>query len=812
MIKYTSTEVLIDRKEELKLVKTALDAITRGEASQATVLEFYGLAGIGKTVLLQENKRQCQQADIPFAWADLASMGIMEEGAPARLVDHIMRQLEVQGFTLPIALSVAQDAFWRGCAEDFGDNKTHKLQTLTREFVCYLKSILIRPQPLTLILDTTDACSEDFLMWLSRDVLGPLAGYGGLLVIFAGRACIEGWDSEIGRMRQKYPLRPFTVEETEAHLQHLPKGAKYAPAAPEVQKLTHGHPYSNEAVVSGLNELGVATAQVAESRMELARHLREAVIEKYIMGELESWLRSLLEVVGIPRRFDGYALKTLISQFLPELDGSRPMQYYIARIADLVGTKLVSYEEGYRVDKLLRRMQGTYLAILEPERFMALHESMAKWYKEQLQAKPGPEVKLMAERVYHLAQTLWVRREQGESIDMIEELSRAVQQDLAEHFVRSDEIDEIKTMELVDALQKDEELKMILLSPGLRGLVAIVEQFVHKPVTFEKVYLTITKEAGRQLEISLALPDQPVVPAELVNVETWPELKEVREDLNGIGLLMYGLYLPDMIQQRLRAVRSAVQIITNHADVPWELMHDGQDFLCLRVPVGRMPKMVRASRRNPYERKGKLRFLLIGDPTNDLPAARAEVEQIADLLGDVIAPTILIGNAATSLRFLKQMATKEYDVIHYAGHAYFDRHQPRNSGLVLANEKKVLAQEIERVLRGRPLVFLNACEAGRGESEMRFIGSYTEGMAISFLLGGALGCIGPLWKVPDQSAAELAIAFYRHLIEGEPIGEALRKARLKRKVANPAEDLWAAWVLYGDPTYKLLEQKEGFNQ
>lgn len=809
MMKYPFTEVPIDREEELELVKTALDAIINGKATRATVLEFYGLAGIGKTILLQENKRQCREANVPFAFADLAGMGTMEEGAPARLVDHLMHQLEVQSFPLPTRLSVARDVFWRERAKPSGP-KDPRLQTLTQEFVHYLEKVLTRPQPIALILDTTDACHEGFLLWLSRDVLGPLINNGTLLGIFAGRACVDEWDSEIRRMRQKYSLRPFTVKDTENHLQHLPKGAQYVPVAPEVQKLTHGHPYSNEAVVYWLNELGIDAVQVAESRTELACRLREVVIEKYIMGELEPWLRSLLELAGIPRWFDGYVLKTLIAQFLPELDGDKPMQYYIAKIVNLMDTKLVSYERGYQVDRLLRQMQGTYLAILEPERFLALHELMAEVRKEQLPEKPEPEVALMAERIYHLAQALWVRREQGEPIDVTEELSQAVQQDLAEHFVKGDEIDEIKAMELVDALQKDEELKMILLSSGLRELVMTVEQFARKPITFEKVYLTITKEAGGQLEISLALPDQPVVPAELVNVETWPDLGEVREDLNGVGQLMYGLYLPDKIQRRLREVRYAIQMITNHADVPWELMYDGQDFLCLRVPVGRMTKMVREPRRNPYERKEKLRVLLIGDPTDDLPAAREEVEQIADLLGDAIAPTILIGSGeATSLRFLKQLATEEYDVIHYAGHAYFDQHQPRNSGLVLARGKKVLAQEIERVLKGRPLVFLNACEAGIVESELRFIGSYTEGMAISFLLGGALGCIGPLWKVPDQSAAELAVTFYKHLVEGQPIGEALRKARLRRKLADPADDLWAAWVLYGDPLYMLLEQAKG---
>ena len=146
-------------------------------------------------------------------------------------------------------------------------------------------------------------------------------------------------------------------------------------------------------------------------------------------------------------------------------------------------------------------------------------------------------------------------------------------------------------MELSDALQKDEEI-VALIFPAISQMVETVERFRRRPVVTEKVYLTITKEAGSQLEISLTLPDQPVVGARLINVHTWPELEEVRQDLAGVGQLMYGQYLPINTQQRLMEVRAAIQIVTNHADVPWELMHDGQDFLCLRVPVGRFPKMV----------------------------------------------------------------------------------------------------------------------------------------------------------------------------------------------------------------------------
>jgi len=805
MQRYPTTTIIIDRDEEKKKVQEALRAIRADRTPRAIVLEFYGLAGLGKTRLLKENREQCRQAGVPFAFADLSGAR-----TPDQLMDHLMRQLDLQGFMLPNGLEVVFDAYWHATGEA-------NLQPVANEFVRYLEAILHRPQLLALILDTTNACSESFLQWLSRDILLPLCGYNRLLVILAGRAKVEDWAPEFRQVPESFEIKPFTVQETEEHIRHLPNGAQYAPAAKEVQKLTWGHPYSNEAIVYWLNQLGIDASHIVDNRVELARCLRTAIIEGYIMKSLEPWLHSLLEVAAIPRRFDGYVLKTLIANFLPELDGNRPMQYYIVRIADLIGTRLVSAKPAYQADKLLRQMQGTYLVILEPDRFKALHTLMAGICEEELQQKKRaqlkPDVDLEVERIYHLAQLLWLQQEQGATIDFAQELCRSLQQDLAAYFVHSEEVDEIKVMELSDALQKDEEI-VALIFPAISQMVETVERFRRRPVVTEKVYLTITKEAGSQLEISLTLPDQPVVGARLINVHTWPELEEVRQDLAGVGQLMYGQYLPINTQQRLMEVRAAIQIVTNHADVPWELMHDGQDFLCLRVPVGRFPKMVQEPRRNPSTPGETPRFLLIGDPTDDLPAARQEVEDIVSLLGDRIEPTILEGEQATSLRFLKELATNEYDVIHFAGHGHFEG---QNSRLLLAGRKQVAGEEIERGLRrGRPFVFLNACEAGKAQSgRLRhvFLGSFTEGLAISVLLGGALGCIGPLWKIGDRSAADLAVAFYTRLIEGDPVGEALRQARLKIKIANPTDDLWAAWVLYGDPILRLTGfTKGGQNQ
>jgi CHAT domain-containing protein len=73
-----------------------------------------------------------------------------------------------------------------------------------------------------------------------------------------------------------------------------------------------------------------------------------------------------------------------------------------------------------------------------------------------------------------------------------------------------------------------------------------------------------------------------------------------------------------------------------------------------------------------------------------------------------------------------------------------------------------------------------------------------------FIYGGALGYIGCLWPIYDRPAADFAIHFYRQVLEGHMIGEAMRLARVEIRKTYPDQITWAAFVLYGDSTFRLV--------
>jgi hypothetical protein len=289
-------------------------------------------------------------------------------------------------------------------------------------------------------------------------------------------------------------------------------------------------------------------------------------------------------------------------------------------------------------------------------------------------------------------------------------------------------------------------------------------------------------------------------------------------DLIGdLGRRLYRLVMPEDMQRYLQDNPCSVTITTNDLELPWELMRFKDRYLCLEQPVARMP-MGYTFPRQVEQRvmtRDKKRFALIwSDPNDTLPFAKKEIEDIENALRKEAGTELRVYQNVTSAQMNDLLlASQDYDVIHYAGHAHFDREHPERSALLVRRSNKnkgeperFFAQKIRRLLEGQPLVFLNGCESASTAEEKQsgyVLRSPAEGLASAFVYGGALGCVGSLWPLQDKHAAEFAVELYRPLLDGETLGEAMRNARLIIKKRYPDSATWATLVLYGDPTFRL---------
>ena len=146
---------------------------------------------------------------------------------------------------------------------------------------------------------------------------------------------------------------------------------------------------------------------------------------------------------------------------------------------------------------------------------------------------------------------------------------------------------------------------------------------------------------------------------------------------------------------------------------------------------------------------------------------------------------------------------RDYDIVHYAGHA--DARNPSDSGWLLS-DGMLKAAEIAAMggLQPMPsLVFSNACQSGhtdgwRGDDQEQQIFR----LANAFLLSGVQHYIGTFWETVDETGAHFAKRFYTAVAAGKTIGTALRDARQAPTGAGVSENRgWAGnYMLYGEPS------------
>ncbi len=293
------------------------------------------------------------------------------------------------------------------------------------------------------------------------------------------------------------------------------------------------------------------------------------------------------------------------------------------------------------------------------------------------------------------------------------------------------------------------------------------------------------------------------------------------DSLRRLGRLMHDFLLPRPVQSFLKGLTpyTPLLISTNDPLLPWELLHDGTEFLALKCPLGRRLLSSEQVRRNPTQSHAGKNFLLIADPAGDLPKAGEEIEALMDLLNALPEWSnyeVLARQGATKSEVLSRLSAGHWDLIHYSGHVILDESRSQANGLRLANGEVLAADEIRRTVRGQPLIFLNGCSSVKGKAEepgdpddaeriLPYGGLSVQGLASAFLLGGALGFIGTLWPVYDEAAYRFAVHFYRSALRGEPVGRALRQARETVRREHPADPIWASFVFYGDPTLCIAE-------
>jgi CHAT domain-containing protein len=290
--------------------------------------------------------------------------------------------------------------------------------------------------------------------------------------------------------------------------------------------------------------------------------------------------------------------------------------------------------------------------------------------------------------------------------------------------------------------------------------------------------------------------------------------EDALSELRFLGEELHRALIPPALEPELRRGGGPLLLDLDEAlvSIPFELLFDGEQFLCRRYALGRAVRST-VPRRGPERRAlgtPPRALIIAANPRGDLAEVHAESDAIVDALEKERVRARL---SADMGREAVRRELKDFDLVHFAGHADFLAADPTQSGWHLS-DGKLTAADILSLAGGRPMplvVFSNACESGRtvewtdddahGEARRAY------GLAGAFLYAGVRHYVGTQWEVIDGHSANFATAFYQNLGSGQAIGAAVRHAR-DAVITKGGEGAlaWASYVLYGDPADRPLRR------
>jgi len=287
--------------------------------------------------------------------------------------------------------------------------------------------------------------------------------------------------------------------------------------------------------------------------------------------------------------------------------------------------------------------------------------------------------------------------------------------------------------------------------------------------------------------------------------------QQALETLKSAGGALYKLLFPSegsMLWETKDFHHLVLHLDESLALVPWELLHDGEQFLCLRYAMGRLPlaSFEAPSKERPRE-TDPLKMLVATNPRGDLKGASTEGKDLAQALkGHAGLLAIDLHDRMVGRPFLEE-ALSHYDWFHFAGHAVEDPDNPEESGLALTDGWLTPSAifEMARSKRLPSLVFTNACRSSSATGHARSFN-----LARAFVESGVRHYIGSTLDLYDRSSAAFAREFYEQLLKRQPAGEALRQARIK-SIARYGEAVftWASYNLHGNPATGYFARRTG---
>ena len=475
-------ETFVNRDQEIEYVKERTSVIRHSGTAFQPVINFYGVAGIGKTMLMREIYKRMGADNILCALVDFTKHAGYSDFLYGRVIilEDIAAGISSQVGLNSLEFEARCAEFWKAHRDKLGQPALSERQDLVvGAFLDYVDHLLRHPRGIVLVLlfDATENAEQAVLDWLEQEVLLPLLRTEKVVLVIAGRVPWRLKEFQVRRRTYQYRLRPFGRETVE---QQLPD---YRHLTPKIIEVTFGHPDANRRLVEKVHELEQKEGPFSPEQFDahkafLVQDLVEGLIDDKVLADMPVEVRQALHLIAPLRQFDVNALRHLLTHFLPDTFKERSGHYYLTMLRQMVESSVIEWDsarKGYAMDCTVRQTLAVDMQLHYPQNYSVIHEEAVGLYEDWICRILEARSRYLVEKLYHMAEVLRAKEEPDEVIGerLQEELVRYLQD-----FYRGEE--ELAVMAglelLVQELSGDEELDRV--SGGcLAALIRMVSEF-----------------------------------------------------------------------------------------------------------------------------------------------------------------------------------------------------------------------------------------------------------------------------------------------------------------------------------------------
>lgn len=279
------------------------------------------------------------------------------------------------------------------------------------------------------------------------------------------------------------------------------------------------------------------------------------------------------------------------------------------------------------------------------------------------------------------------------------------------------------------------------------------------------------------------------------------EWQKMYSDIQSVGTNLFQTLIPSLLKEFMGEWKSGSYVIvsTNEQWIPWELIHDGEDFWGKKFIIVRSPRINERQQLPERDRPEKRRVRQIQRVINIVGGglSTSALQQATKLFSQIVPSLAVEVLEQKSISELEK-AIRGANALHYTCHS---RLQPYL--LQIAGDKSPEQNLIPEMVENLPiepgsLIFANACASSIPVLTFGKFNSF----GWEFYRQGADVFIGTLGAVPVKYALSFAETVYRELFRKDvkrTIGQAITIA--KEEAAKERNLFWLLYCIYGDPDF-----------